>query len=161
MPNDPNENAGPDPAPETHRLVVEFDHDKTIIRLDLTIAAREEAISPAVEDIIRVISQNQRMNGKELDIEIALREALANAIRHGCHGDPSQQVQCCVFVEQDRGILIIVRDPGEGFDPLAIPDCTMGENLYDSHGRGIYLINKLMDEVTFERGGTEIHMRKY
>ncbi len=146
---------------QTHRAVAEFDRDGTQSRLDLTIAAREEAITPAVEEIMRSVSQIQSVNGKELDIEIALREALANAIKHGCQNDSSKQVQCCVFFERDRGILIIVRDPGDGFDPLAIPDCTIGEHLYENHGRGIYLINKLMDEVSFERGGTEIHMRKY
>jgi serine/threonine-protein kinase RsbW len=58
-------------------------------------------------------------------------------------------------------MLIVVRDPGAGFDPFAIPDPCNGENVYSNHGRGIYLINQLMDEVKFERNGTEIHMRKY
>ena len=58
-------------------------------------------------------------------------------------------------------MLIIVRDPGVGFDPFAVPDPVNGENIFSNHGRGIYLINQLMDEVKFERNGTEIHMRKY
>ena len=53
-----------------------------------------------------------------------------------------------------------MRDPGPGFDPASIPDPTIGENVFSEHGRGIYLVNQLMDEVHFERGGTEIHMRK-
>jgi hypothetical protein len=51
-------------------------------------------------------------------------------------------------------------DPGPGFDPSAIPSCTVGENLYSNHGRGIFLINQLMDEVKFRKNGTEIHMVK-
>jgi serine/threonine-protein kinase RsbW len=54
----------------------------------------------------------------------------------------------------------MVRDPGTGFDPEKIPSPLVGDNLYASHGRGIYLINQLMDEVQFKRGGTEIWMRK-
>ena len=42
----------------------------------------------------------------------------------------------------------------------AVPSPTMGQNVFSEHGRGIYLINQLMDEVRFEKGGTEIHMRK-
>ena len=64
---------------------------------------------------------------------------------------------CC---DHSRGILIVVRDPGAGFDVNAIPSPVMGERVFSGHGRGIFLINQLMDEVCFKRGGTEIHMRK-
>ena len=50
-------------------------------------------------------------SGKEFEIETALREALANAILHGCKNDPTKKVQCCVGCDEDRGMLIIVRDP--------------------------------------------------
>lgn len=54
-----------------------------------------------------------------------------------------------------------MRDPGNGFDPNSVPNPLSGENIYSNHGRGIFLINKLMDEVKFEKNGAEIHMRKY
>jgi serine/threonine-protein kinase RsbW len=57
-------------------------------------------------------------------------------------------------------MLIVVRDPGRGFDPASIPSPIVGQNLYSSHGRGIYLITQVMDEVSFANGGTEIHMVK-
>jgi anti-sigma regulatory factor (Ser/Thr protein kinase) len=56
--------------------------------------------------------------------------------------------------------MIVVRDPGEGFVPSAVPNPLDAENLHSTHGRGIYLINQLMDEVSFERNGAEIRMRK-
>jgi anti-sigma regulatory factor (Ser/Thr protein kinase) len=56
-------------------------------------------------------------------------------------------------------MLIVVRDPGPGFDPASIPSPVLGVNLFSTGGRGIYLINQLMDEVRYEKGGTEIHMR--
>ena len=58
------------------------------------------------------------------------------------------------------GMIIVVRDPGSGFDPAAIPTPTVGQNIYSNHGRGIFLINQLMDEVKFLKNGTEIHMVK-
>ena len=98
--------------------------------------------------------------GKEFEIETSLREALANAIRHGCARDPDKKVQVCVACDDARGMLIVVRDPGPGFDPKSLPSPVVGKNLYAEGGRGIYLINELMDEVSIERGGTEIRMIK-
>jgi serine/threonine-protein kinase RsbW len=57
-------------------------------------------------------------------------------------------------------MLIVVRDPGEGFNPEMIPSPVQGKNLYSNGGRGIYLINQLMDEVKFMKNGAEIHMLK-
>jgi serine/threonine-protein kinase RsbW len=64
-----------------------------------------------------------------------------------------------VACDESRGLLIVIRDPGAGFDPAAIPSPVVGQNLFSTHGRGIFLINQLMDEVHFEKGGTEIHMK--
>jgi serine/threonine-protein kinase RsbW len=97
--------------------------------------------------------------GREFAVETALREALANAVVHGCGNDPSKKIQVCVACDEDRGMLLVVRDPGRGFDPTQVPSPVVGERLYSAHGRGIYLINQLVDEVTFARGGTEIRMR--
>ncbi len=53
----------------------------------------------------------------------------------------------------------MIRDPGPGFDPSAIPNPVVGQNLFSTHGRGVFLINQLVDEVHYEKGGTEIHMK--
>src|ERR1700759_4007012 len=126
----------------------------------ITLRAAESEVSPVVDQVMQMVQETQCANGSEMDIEIALREALANAIKHGAAGDPTKIIECRVSCEEP-GILIVVRDPGNGFDPNSIPDPLSGENIYSNHGRGIFLINKLMDEVKFEKNGTEIHMRKY
>ena len=138
----------------------EFETSKLILRLNITLQADPNAITPVVDGVMETARQMQCAAGKEFEIEIALREALTNAIRHGCGNDPSKQVQCCVACDESRGMLIIVRDPGKGFDPENIPSPVVGENVYSEHGRGIYLINELMDKVDFLRGGTEIVMHK-
>jgi serine/threonine-protein kinase RsbW len=79
---------------------------------------------------------------------------------HGAKADPSKIIECDVGCDESRGMLIVVRDPGQGFDPNAIPSPVCGESIYSDHGRGIYLINELMDEVKFAKNGTEIHMIK-
>ena len=139
----------------------EFDAQDLIFRLDTTIPADLDKISPVVEQVMELAREMGCTTGKEFEIETALREALANAIVHGCKQDPSQKIQLCVGCDQSRGILIIVRNPGEGFDPASIPNPTIGQNIYATRGRGIFLINQLMDEVHYENGGTEIHMMKH
>jgi len=88
------------------------------------------------------------------------REALANAILHGCKADPTKKVECSVNGDRKEGIVIVVRDPGTGFDPKSIQSPTENSNLGADHGRGIFLIQALMDEVTHEQNGTVIRMRK-
>jgi serine/threonine-protein kinase RsbW len=125
--------------------------------MDVTIPAQISAISPLVESVMAAV--RRQSTSKELEIETSLREALANAIKHGCSGDPTKSIRCSVMFEGDLSVLIVVSDPGPGFNPKSLPDPTVGEHLYENHGRGIYLINHLMDEVHFKRGGAEIHMR--
>lgn len=139
---------------------VDFDPECLRPRFQVRLAGRAEAISPAVEKLMAEVRAMECSRGREFEIEIALREALANAVRHGCGHDPAKEVEACVACDESRGMLIVVRDPGPGFDPAAIPSPTVGQNVFRHHGRGIYLINQLMDEVSFERGGTEIRMLK-
>ena len=137
-----------------------FDQDKLILRFESTIPADVKLISPVVERVMRIVGEMGCAAGKEFEVETALREALANAIVHGCQRDATKQVQFWVGCDESRGMLIVVRDPGPGFDPATLPTPLAGQEIYSTHGRGIYLINQLMDEVRVLRGGTEIHMRK-
>jgi len=138
----------------------DFDPRKLTLRVQVTLAADRKSVEPVVEQVMQAIRDTNCLNGKEDAVELALQEALANAVVHGAKEDASKVVECVVACDDQRGVLIIVRDPGEGFDPNSIPACTVGENLYSNHGRGIFLINQLMDEVKFCKNGTEIHMVK-
>jgi serine/threonine-protein kinase RsbW len=131
-----------------------------IVRVVHRLPADVNMISPVVAEIMKVVGEMGCAEGDEFEIELALREALANAIQHGGKNDPSKQIECCAACDRERGMLLIVRDPGEGFDPAQLPSPILGSNVFSTHGRGIFLINQLMDEVRFEKGGTEIHMVK-
>jgi len=139
---------------------IDFECENLVVRLDVTVPGDAAAIAPVIERVLSLAGEMKCAEGKEFEIETALREALANAIRYGCEHDPGRHVQCAVACDESRGMIIVVRDPGPGFDPASIPDPLVGENVFSHHGRGIYIINQLMDEVRFERGGTEIRMRK-
>ncbi len=132
----------------------------SVCKFDMTIPADTRAISGVVDGIMHIAHEMKCAEGNEYQVELALREALANAIVHGCNNDPSKKVECCVACTESSDIMIVVRDPGEGFVPSAVPNPLAAENLHSTHGRGIYLINQLMDEVSFERNGAEIRMRK-
>ena len=134
--------------------------NRVALQLDVTLPARREAVDPVVQQIMAKVRNMHWAPGKEDDIELALSEALANAVVHGCKCDPSKTVECCLMGDEKRGLVIVVRDPGPGFDPAGVPAPTAEENVYSDHGRGIFLINQLMDEVQFRKNGTEIHMIK-
>jgi serine/threonine-protein kinase RsbW len=138
----------------------EFESEKLIMTIDLRIGGDVKVIGPVVERIMGEVQKSGCAVGKEFEVETALQEALANAVVHGCKKDPDQVIQVWVGCDQQRGMIIVVRDPGEGFDPGDIPSPLQAQRLYAESGRGIYLINTLMDEVRFEEGGTEIWMIK-
>ena|ERR687888_404193 len=137
-----------------------LDPEKLVLKLKVTLSADRNAIDPVVQGIMDVVREMRCAAGKEEAIELALSEALANAVVHGAKGDPAKIVECDVACDETHGMLIVVRDPGTGFDPASIPNPLVGENIYSNHGRGIFLINQLMDEVRFKNSGKEIHMLK-
>lgn len=153
---------GPMPPPSIAREdgPVEFACEDLLVKLDIEVQGVASAISPAVERVLALASDIGCVRGKEFEVETALREALANAVRYGCAHDPTCSIQLSVACDRARGMLIVVRDPGPGFDPAQVPSPITGEQLYSHHGRGIYLINQFMDHVEYGQGGTEIRMIK-
>jgi len=129
--------------------------------LDLSIPAHPEAIAAVVDAITERLERLEVPEQKCCEVGLAVQEALANAVVHGCGNDPSKQVRCQLQSDPLGRILISVADPGPGFSPNLVPNPNSQENAYADHGRGVYLICQLMDEVHFERSGSEIKMWKY
>jgi anti-sigma regulatory factor (Ser/Thr protein kinase) len=128
--------------------------------LNLVVPADPVAVDRVNAGVMRVLREKGFRGDDEHHVELALQEALTNAVRHGCQNDPTKHVQCIVTCDESGEVVIVVRDPGAGFDPAAVPDPMDSANLFKPSGRGIYLINQLMDEVAFADGGREIHMKK-
>ena len=129
--------------------------------LDRSMPADSEAIATVVDAISETLAQLEVPEQKRLEVALAVQEALANAVVHGCGNDPSKQVRCRLKSDPRGRIVIIVTDPGPGFSPDLLSDPKRRENLHADHGRGVYLIRQLMDEVHFEHSGNEIMMWKY
>jgi anti-sigma regulatory factor (Ser/Thr protein kinase) len=128
--------------------------------MNLVIPADPAHIPTITEGLAELLHERQWPEDRIMAVELALQEALANAIRHGCENDPRKQLQCMVTCDSSGEIGIVVRDPGPGFDRAAIADPLATENILRPGGRGVFLINHLMDEVAFRDGGRELRMRK-
>ena len=114
-------------------------------------------ISPLVDYFVRMIELAGCIPGEEVEVELALREAVSNAVIHGNGVDPRKRVHVTCCCTPGDGVSMVVGDEGPGFDPSEIPDHVSPDS---EHGRGILLMKFYMDEVSFEKGGTEVHMRK-
>ncbi|MFN7914466.1 MAG: ATP-binding protein [Vicinamibacterales bacterium] len=120
-------------------------------------------------DVLQVVSDHAcKQVGLDEDsvhwVSVAVRESVANAIKHGNQHDAAKKV----FVEftgtvDPAELSIRVRDQGAGFDPDEVADPLAPENLLKGSGRGIFLIRSFMDEMVLQRapeGGMEMRMRK-
>ena len=128
----------------------------------LVLPSHIEAVADAaaaVTDFIRNCGASEEL---AFGIEMALREAVTNAMVHGNQEDESKFVEV-IFNCHDNELEIEVRDQGAGFDPAEVPDPTNAENLLKSSGRGIFLMRTFMDEIEWlnrPEGGTSVRMTK-
>ena len=136
-----------------------------IVELRQTIESRVSAISPFVDRLMRFLAplvEYFRSDDEDpFGIEIAVREAVANAVVHGNGQDPGKRVHVLCRCTLEGDLLLTVGDEGRGFNLSAVPDPTAPENLLETHGRGIRLMQTFMDEVRFEAGGAVVHLIKH
>src|SRR4029077_16759235 len=132
----------------------------SLLEVDAWIPSEVKAISPLVDRLMRLIAGSHSTTGGDPAVELALREALNNAVVHGNRLDAHKLVHVRCRCKVGKGISITVSDQGQGFDPRAVPDPLSVDNLQAEHGRGIHLMKVAMDEVSFEQRGAEVHMFK-
>jgi serine/threonine-protein kinase RsbW len=135
-------------------------HSVPFVELCNSLPSHVDIVSPFVDQLMRFIARFRGADGNSFEIELALREALVNAIIHGNQEDPHKRVYVKCRCMTDGEVSITVEDEGHGFEYDAVPDPTSPDNRLRTHGRGIYLLRTLMDEVDFEQGGSVVHMRK-
>ena len=140
-------------------MPIAHNQGRPCLELERSFPSKVAEISPFVDKLMLLIRKCGCAAEGESDVEIALREALANAIIHGNHENPRKHVYVRFRFEPDE-VSFAVTDQGRGFDLSKIVDPTAPENTGAVHGRGIYLMKALMDEVRFEEGGVVVHMRK-
>jgi serine/threonine-protein kinase RsbW len=134
------------------------------VEIRQSLASRATAISPFVDQLMRFITFFMGKVGatkdSEDEIEIAIHEALANAVIHGNHENPDRQVHVSCRCSMDGEVFITVQDEGEGFDSSTVFDPSEPLILLLTRGRGLHLMRALMDEVSFEENGTVVRMRR-
>lgn len=109
-------------------------------------------IEPLVSSIFEKYPISNDLFG---NILVAVTEATNNAIQHGNQRDPNKQVYISYTVGEEM-INFIIQDEGKGFNPDNIPDPTDPENIEKPNGRGVFLMRRLADYVTFEKNGTKV-----
>ncbi|HSQ24580.1 MAG TPA: ATP-binding protein [Pyrinomonadaceae bacterium] len=128
----------------------------------LVLPSHIEAVADAAAAVTDFIRNCGVSEDSAFGIEMALREAVTNAMVHGNHEDESKSVEV-IFNCHDNELEVEVRDQGEGFDPAKVPDPTSAENLLKTSGRGIFLMRTFMDEIEWlhrPEGGTAVRMTK-
>jgi serine/threonine-protein kinase RsbW len=132
----------------------------SLLEIDAWMPSEIKAISPLVGRLMRLIEGSHCVTGEEPAVELALREALNNAVVHGNRLDAHKLVHVRCRCKVGKGISLIVSDQGQGFHPGTVPDSVTVESLEAEHGRGIHIMKLAMDEVSFDERGTEVHMFK-
>ena len=117
--------------------------------------AKAENIALAEKLIDEACTAHKVHESRYGNILIALTEAVNNAIHHGNRLDPSKSVSLGYQAKEDR-IIFVVQDQGPGFDHEHLPDPTDPENLEKPHGRGVFLMRALADDVDFADNGATV-----
>ena len=113
-------------------------------------------LSADVQKELQELWQAQGMSEMDLpDMQLALEEGMANAIKHGNKMDPAKKVTVECFLSEDV-VRIVIQDEGEGFDPDNVPDPTLPENLDKPSGRGVMLMKAFMDDVLYNDIGNQL-----
>ena len=132
----------------------------SVLEIDSWMPSKIQAISPLVDRLMRLIEGSQCVPGGEFDVELALREALENAVVHGNQENPKRVVRIRCRCQPGNEISIVVTDQGKGFDFETMVRNGITSDPDSEHGRGLQLMKAYMDDLHFERGGSEVHMRK-
>lgn len=128
--------------------------------IETTICSQAELAAQLIRQIVEQLQATNWSKKEQLDIHLCLEEAFMNAIKHGNDNDTSKCVdtQCWLNAETFR---IQIADEGPGFDQEAVPDPTADENLTNTSGRGLALMNFYMDKVIYNDSGNQVLLEKY
>jgi len=134
----------------------------SVEKIELKLPSRLESVDKAATEAANFAERNDFGDDALYAIDMAVRETVANAVKHGNKLDETKQVEI-TFENSNTGLAITVRDFGEGFAVEEIPDPTNPENLLKANGRGILFMRSFMDEVEWFNhadGGMIVKMLK-
>jgi serine/threonine-protein kinase RsbW len=113
----------------------------------------------AIEDLMNALSMCGWEGADLFRIQMAVEEAVVNAIEHGNKRDPSKLVHI-VFQVTPEKVTMMIQDEGEGFDHRNVADPTEDELVDKPRGRGVMLMRELMSEAIYNEAGNQVTMVK-
>lgn len=134
----------------------------TVETTELSLPSRIDTVATAAAAVAEFLNRLGVSEEAMFGIDMAVREAVTNAVIHGNRQDENKIVDVTVKSSPDA-VLISVHDQGPGFNPEEVPDPTAAENILKSSGRGIFFMRTFMDEVDWlirPEGGTTVRMLK-
>ena len=129
---------------------------------ELSLPSRIDTVATAAAAVAEFLSRSGITEDAAFGIDMAVREAVTNAVVHGNRQDENKTVDVTLKSSPDA-VEISVHDQGAGFNPEAVPDPTADENILKASGRGIFFMRSFMDEVNWlirPGGGTTVRMLK-
>lgn len=135
----------------------------TVDRAELNLPSKIESVEQAAAEAASFATNQCGLDESALfGIDMAVREAVANAVKHGNKEDETKNVEI-TFSNVPEGFEMTVRDFGEGFAVDDVADPTEEQNLLKASGRGVLFMRSFMDEVEWQNppgGGTLVRMAK-
>jgi serine/threonine-protein kinase RsbW len=134
----------------------------TVETTELSLPSRIDTVASAAAAVAQFISRSGMSDDAAFGIDMAVREAVTNAVLHGNRQDENKTVDIVLKSSPDA-VEISVHDQGPGFNPEDVPDPTATENILKTSGRGIFFMRTFMDEVNWlirPEGGTTVRMLK-
>ena len=112
-------------------------------------------VEKAIDELSLELDLSDEVYGNVL---VATMEATNNAIIHGNNSDPQKNVKIEIHSDQSQ-LKVLIEDQGRGFDFASIPDPTAPENLEKINGRGIFLMERLSDEILYMEDGRVVELK--
>jgi serine/threonine-protein kinase RsbW len=131
-------------------------------KTEINLPTRIESVEEAAQAAEKFASDNGFGEEVRFAIDMAMREAVANAVKHGNKLDETKRVEI-TFESSTEGFEVMIRDFGKGFSVEEVPDPTNPENLLKADGRGILFMRSFMDTVEWSNhaeGGMIVKMLK-
>lgn len=129
---------------------------------ELSLPSRIDTVATAAAAVAEFLSRSGISDDAAFGIDMAVREAVTNAVIHGNRQDDNKTVDV-TLKSSPEAVEISVHDQGPGFNPEDVPDPTAAENILKASGRGIFFMRTFMDEVDWlirPEGGTTVRMVK-
>jgi anti-sigma regulatory factor (Ser/Thr protein kinase) len=123
----------------------------------MRMASRRDAVAPTVDRILEAVAPAGLDEDRLTDLAVALAEALSNAAVHG-HGLDAKRRVAILLAVSPGCVVVEVSDSGIGFDAHAVSDPTSPERQLAPGGRGIFLMRRLVDEVSYNASGNTVRL---